>query len=202
MLTNYSAEKDGMGSRNYTDEEIELGLRALAEFNGRPVIAARALKERGVAISRHQLGRWKDMYSDRYAQIREEELPKIRARAADTHMELAQKSAEVASDALDLLSEELPNLKGREIADALRNASTVSGIHTDKAQALQGMPTAIVEHRSLNQLLRGLASKGVITLPDSAVVEEPPQLEEGKVQDAVEAPVEETTSQRKKTTAK
>jgi hypothetical protein len=190
-----------MGSRNYTDQEIEIGLRTLAEYNGRPSVAAQALEKRGVKIPRQRLSAWKDQYSDRYAQIREEELPKIRARAADAHMQMAQRAAELAGSALDRLEEELPSLKGREVADALRNLSTVSGIHTDKAQALQGMPTAIVEHRTLKQLLRGLASKGVITLPESAVVEEKMELEEGKVEDAVESTVVEAPAKREKTAA-
>jgi hypothetical protein len=47
------------------------------------------------------------------------------------------------------------------------------------------MPTAIVEHRSLKQLLRGLASKGVIDLPASEVTEvhDEPALEVGKEED-------------------
>ena len=47
------------------------------------------------------------------------------------------------------------DLPAKELATAIRNLATSSGIHADKLPLLRRQPTAIVEHQASEELLTG-----------------------------------------------
>ena len=58
------------GRRQYTDEDVTVGLTELARVGGNARRAARALRDAGRDISESTLRRWKDVHAELYAEIR------------------------------------------------------------------------------------------------------------------------------------
>jgi Mrp family chromosome partitioning ATPase/capsular polysaccharide biosynthesis protein len=78
MLADVSAERpepkgdQGASRRQYTDEDVTVGLTELARVGGNARRAARALRGAGRDISESTLRRWKDLHAELYAEIRSE----------------------------------------------------------------------------------------------------------------------------------
>lgn len=107
------------------------------------------------------IGRWPETYRDRYVEIREEVAPRLKARMADTHTDLAERLAALEHATIDELESEMAELSGKDKAALLRNVSIAGAVHIDKAQLLRNEPTAIVK-RELPEIFRALAAKGVM----------------------------------------
>jgi hypothetical protein len=155
----------------YTDYEKDAGLTALAVCSGQRNKAAETLKaETGIEISPTTLKRWAEKdETERYLRIQAELGPVMRARLADLHQTLAEKSGEIEHEALELLRAKLPEMEGRDLTTAARNAAVQTGIHTEKTQLLTGQPTQIVK-RDISEVARALKNKGFdIDLPEEEV---------------------------------
>lgn len=159
--------------RKWTQQEIEKCLHVLAWENGSAIRSIPIIEEQfGISVPKPTLISWKNqLHRDRYHQIREEVIPKIRARAAESAMSLAEEQAEVSAQILHRIRDELPEIPARDLAGALRNVETSKAINLDKHQVLTGAPTSVVEHRSLRDLVHGLEKRGVIRIQDAEVVE-------------------------------
>lgn len=159
--------------RRWTQQDIEKCLHVLAWENGSAIRSMPIIKEQfGISVPKATLVTWKNrLHRDRYHQIREEVIPKIRARAAESAMSLAEEQAEVSAQILARIKEELPEIPARDLAGALRNVETSKAINLDKHQVLTGAPTSVVEHRSLRDLIQGLEKRGVVRIQDAEVVE-------------------------------
>jgi hypothetical protein len=158
------AEKKGKllsRSPRYTDQDRERGLVALALTSGNTRAAARTLTEQGLRVSHQTLGNWsKRNGGEEYERVRAQVLPRVRAYAAEKHMALADSMVELAGEMGKRLKLEHQDMPIRDVAGAIRNVSTAAGISTDKARDLRGDPTAVVEHRSIEDVRRALRAKG------------------------------------------
>jgi hypothetical protein len=126
------------GANDYTDEEIERGLVAVALFSGSSRRAARALTQQGLKIPRETLRSWAEtVHTDRYMKLRREMLPELKARLAEQHEDLARRQMEVASRLTDRLEREAGELPIRDVSTAQRNLDVGSGIHTQRAGELR-----------------------------------------------------------------
>jgi hypothetical protein len=77
---------------NYTSEEIERGLSAVALVQGNTRRAAAAVKEAGLPVPRTTLQEWvTNKHRARYIEIAEEELPHVYARIAEGNERLAER---------------------------------------------------------------------------------------------------------------
>ena len=147
--------------RNYNDEEIERGLVAMALHSANSTRAHAALKEQGLPISARTLYTWvHKTKTERYEQVRREVMPQIKEAAHAGHMGLVARAHELEHKFLHRIEEDLPEIPARDLPGGLRNVSTVSGIHSDKARDLRGDPV-VVEHRSMGDLLRAMRQKGI-----------------------------------------
>lgn len=160
----------------HTAEQIEASLICIAMESGNVGRARKLIKEQGVFGDekiplRSTLARWPETYSERYAEIRAEIVPKLKARLADVHTDLAQRLAELESQTIDDLNANLDELSAKDKANLLRNAAVAGGIHQDKAAVLRGEASSIVGHRQLPEIMRALAAKGVQVI-EAEVVEE------------------------------
>lgn len=164
----------------YSDEDIELGLTLLARHDGNAKAAARNCK-----ISAATLRRWRSVHPERYLEIQREVIPEIRARVSERALEIAEKAADVEQDALAKLHEELPNLEGRELANALRNVSTTKGISLTHANNFQAPPEAPKEATDIAAVIAGLQRLGI-----AKVV----QAEQGEAEKVLDAEVVEDRS--------
>jgi hypothetical protein len=157
--------------RDYSQEEITKGLLSVAYWNGNCRKASAFLKEGGVKVPQKTLWRWyRQQYVAEYEQLRTEILPKVREKAAEDAMSLAESQREVAMEATEALKGKMDEIKPRDLSTTVRNMSVAAGVETDKAQLLAGQPTAIVM-RSASEVLRSLKAKGV-RIEDAEVVSE------------------------------
>jgi hypothetical protein len=157
--------------RDYTAEQVELGLLAVAYANGNTRKAARELKTANVKVPPRTLWDWsrKSRLED-YERVRRKVLPKIQQRAAEQHMGIAEAGMEVQEKMLTRLGKESGNLEIKDVSTASRNLAVTVGIHAEKAQLLAGEPTQIV-HRSADEVLRALKAKGVLIDQEPPVIE-------------------------------
>jgi len=146
-----------MAMKHYGEEEIEHGLMAVALCAGNTAEATRQLALDGVRISRSTLDRWtRTSHAERYLALRAELVPKVHAKIAEECEDMARRLAEVERETVEKFQQELPSLKASEAAGAVRNITTSKGINVDKAAAYRGRPTAIVEHRPSEEIMREL----------------------------------------------
>lgn len=161
-------EGPGRVSRS-SEEDIELGLTCLARNSGNFSKASRECD-----IPRQTLQGWAKKFHERYLEIQEEVVPLIRARTAERALQIAEQAADLESKALTQLEGELPNLEGRDLANALRNVSTTKGISLTHANNFQSPAERPQEQLDPAAILAGLQRLGVATLVDSTATEEPP----------------------------
>lgn len=140
----------------YGDEDIELGLTVLARHDGKATAASRDCN-----IPGNTLRQWRTKFPERYLEIQRELIPEIRARVSERALEIAEKAADVEKDALAKLHEELPNLEGRELANALRNVSTTKGISLTHANNFQAPPEQPREQTDIAAVIAGLQRLGI-----------------------------------------
>ena len=149
----------------HTAEQIEQALVAIALESGNVGRARAKLEEAGTfggkVPPRSTMARWPETYADRYAEIRADVAPKLKAKLADTHTDLAERLAALEHSTIDELEQELRELSGKDKAALLRNVAIAGAVHVDKAQLLKGEATQIVK-RELPELLRALQAKGVV----------------------------------------
>lgn len=137
----------------HSTEDVEAALQLVALHRGSTTTVAEKTK-----IHRTTLDYWiKDKYADRYAQIRNEIVPKIQAELAAKHEDMARMALDKQAEAFALM--DLEQLKQPDLVKAARDLSVTSAVHTDKTQLLRDRPTAITEHRDTAQILDAIARK-------------------------------------------
>lgn len=160
--------------KDFTDQEIDMGLTAYAICSGKMKRAAELVKQQaGLDIPYETIRSWAQRtHPDRYERIRAEVAPKLQQQMADTHQALAHTAAELEAQAVEKLETRLKTgeVEDRDLANIFKSAAIAGGIHVEKAQLLNDRPTQIVQ-RSASEVLRKLKSKGV-RIEDAQVVEE------------------------------
>ena len=145
----------------YSDQEIELGLSAVALYSGNTRRAAESLAAAGQQIPRETLRDWLNAHSTEYERVRQQITPRLKERMAERHSELAEAGMELEAELLAKTFESLGEIPARDLPGAIRNAAVTVGVHSDKARDLRGEPTAVVEHRSPQQILKALEGMGI-----------------------------------------
>ena len=160
---------------SYSEAERERGLVALAVCSGNSRRAARLLAHRGLPIPRSTLKQWPDLYPGQYGAVQTRILPELKARLAEEHTALAEDLMDLSREMAGRLLHEYSELPVRDLSSGIRNASVASAVHSDKARDLRGDPTAVVEHRSVEEIERPLRALGIVIegtaeeIPDSGV---------------------------------
>ena len=148
--------------KDYSVEEIEKGLLAVAYWNGNTRKAAAMLQESDppLQINHATLYYWvRNNHAQTYERIRQELAPKVQARAAEEHSALAAKQIAVSGEMTERLSRKSHHIPARDLPGAIRNLSTAAAIHEDKTDLLRGEPGRREAQKSATELLRGLAIK-------------------------------------------
>lgn len=169
-----------MGATNYSTEDIERALTAVAIESGSATRARRLLEREGKMERippKATIEGWIVKHTRRYAEIRAEVLPSIRASMAEVHTSLANTLAEIEAEAAEHLKGEIDQMSPKDRINLVRNFSIASGVHIDKAAILRGEPTAISEtRRGLPEIARALASKGVVIQGIAEEITDKPEL--------------------------
>src|SRR5215204_2465393 len=137
--------------RDYTAEEIDLGMTYSVMAAGNDRAAARDLKrDHGVTIPRETLRDWRiKSKSDEYAEIRTRLEQKRREEMAEGVIALNMKELEAAHLAADQIITDLKAKKipAKDVPKALQQLQIAFGIGVDKSNVLLDRPTEIVERR-------------------------------------------------------
>jgi hypothetical protein len=160
----------------YTQQQIDDALTALIAYAGNATGAVKYLEAAGKrAPAVPTLIEWsRTRHWERYEELREKVAQKLEGTLANNYLDAARYATETMVLAVDKARERLENNKDDDPARSAASLAKVATSATDKRLALQGRPSQIVETRNIGEIMRSLAAKGVIALP-----EEPPQLEEG-----------------------
>lgn len=165
----------GVPQQTYGEQEIENGLQALAVHAGNARVASEM-----TGVPERTLRNWRNQsHVERYAEIRREIMPKIRQRLAAMHEDNAAMALEKAREAMAGLDPD--KLSHSEKAKATQQLAVASGVYTDKASILRGLPSAIEEHATAEEIIRrfrGVSTEYAIPgtgeeITDAEVVEEP-----------------------------
>lgn len=151
-------------SAAYSDKQIEQALAAMAVGSGSPTRAQELLAEQWEGKKPPHvdtLKKWVETYHEKYAVIRADVLPRMKGKLIDSHADLAQRLADMESEATTLLESKMEDMNGRDLAILLKHVATASAIHTDKMRLLRGEATSIVR-RELPEVMRALEAKGLI----------------------------------------
>lgn len=169
--------------KDYSDQEIDAGLMAFAICSGRPKRAAAVvLSETGWRIPEETIRSWAyRTYPDRYARIRLEVAPKLQTQMADTHQALAETAARMEAETVDKLQARVKTgkVEDKDLANIYKASAIAAGIHTEKAELLNGRPTQRVE-RDATTVLQKLKARGYDL---NLHAEETPELDGGSSTD-------------------
>jgi hypothetical protein len=165
-----SYELEQIQSAKYTPEQIETCLTVLARL-GTSTRASEHLKHAGIDVTPEHLRLMRSrQYPNRYAEIQAREQPAILAAAEANTLEAFHRAAEAEELLNERLIQEIPHLDKRDLAAAMKNATTSKAINMDKNLLMRGQPTQITEHRDAGALLARL--RNVI----DSTAEETPEL--------------------------
>jgi hypothetical protein len=159
----------------YTQEEIDDALTALIAYAGNATAACQYLKAEGMrAPASSTLAAWsRTRYWERYEELREKVSQGRENTLANNYLDAAHAATEVAMMAVEAARGRLESGRDEDPGRTAANLARVAQSATDKRLSLQGRPTQITETRDLGAILRSLAAKGIIEIPD-----EPAQLVE------------------------
>lgn len=156
MVSNSLVEEPGPRRTASSTEDVEVGLTTLAACDGNCSKAARQ-----TGFSAATLARWRTKHHERYLELQEELVPQVRARVAERSLQIAGKAADLEDEALDKLRDQLGDLEGRELSNALRNISTTKGISLTHANNFQSPPEQPKEQTDIAAVIAGLQRLGV-----------------------------------------
>lgn len=153
----------------WTEEHITAGLMAMISWAGNAAAASRYLTREGpCAINAATLSHWKILYAARYDELRDKFSEQMETQLANEMREIARMAVEVERVALEKAQQMLLSNEDRDPGRTAANAARVAQSSTDKLLSLTGRPTQITETRGLQEILRSLAAKGVLKLPEVA----------------------------------
>lgn len=149
---------------------IERGLHALAVCNGNSRKAAKMLSDVQPKLKFTVIYEWGKKYPKRYAEIRAEVAPAIRAKVADETLALVELQIEASRKMTLRAIEKADELEARDLPGAVRNMSVAAAVGIDKAQLLNDQPTVRIAH-NLPGVLKELKELGVEFIEGEAVEE-------------------------------
>lgn len=160
----------------YTEAEITESLMRLIAWAGNCKKAHDSLKAEGKAAPHpNTLANWmNETHAARYDELREKYQEQLEARMIHEFRDVARAAVEVQRLGLEKAQHMLLSNDDRDPSRTAANAARVAQSMTDKMLSLSGRPTSIREDRNAEEIIRSLAAKGIIQIPETAVVVEPP----------------------------
>ena len=140
--------------RNYTPEQVETALTAIA-ITGSMKEAAEL-----TGIPYTTVTTWRYKYADKYERIREERAPQIEQAVIKNLRAVMQRGSEATLLSIEKAVEQLEAGEVKDAAAFARNLATTQAIAADKMLLLDGRPTSISEHRTVDDELRELERLG------------------------------------------
>lgn len=158
----------------FSQADIDRALSALVAWNGNFNATVRYLESleaagEARAPGAKTLSEWARVsHWERYEQIREQWSARVEQTVANDMRDAAREAVEVQRLAVNAARERLEAGKDDDPARSAANLARVAQSNTDKLLSLTGRPTQITETRNVNEILRSLVAKGVLTLPEGS----------------------------------
>lgn len=157
----------------YSAEEERSGLTALALWNGNAAKASQELKKNGgPPIPQRTLQDWKNSKSEQLAEISQKIVPKIHARVAQRHTELAEMTMKAEEKLAVRMVEEAEGVETRDLPKAQKDLAITGGIHTQRAAELRGQGQVVthVHRRDPSEIIRAIVANGAGHLINPSVL--------------------------------
>lgn len=171
----------------FSQEDIDWCLQALVAWAGNANAAVKWLEAHAegrrvpAALTLTSWSRTK--HWERYEQIREQ-FGGLREKTISNDMrDAAQEAVETQRLAVEKARERLEAGRDDDPARSAASLAKVAQSNIDKLLSLTGRPTQITESRNVNEILRSLVAKGVLSLPDEVVTDAQVELDSGSVED-------------------
>ena len=140
-------ELEKIVATDYTEEQVDSALLALALNGGSITQAVKDLGGGGMKLPPSTLNRWRDSYPNRYRFHLTENASKTEGRAVSGYLEIQHLAQQVAKEAIEKASDELRKGNVRDPASVARNMMVSAGVANTHMMNLQGRPSIITEHR-------------------------------------------------------
>lgn len=158
----------------FTPEQVDMGLIAYIVYNGNTRNAAKALKDEGITIHESTLRTWvRSTHTGRFLELREAELPRIKAQLAGKLEAIADKAATAQDQALDRFIKEMPDMDIKDVIKGLQSSGIVGGIGVQRSSELRGESNLIIEHKNPAEIIKKLERMGVIETTAEEIEESP-----------------------------
>lgn len=176
-------------SRDYSEVEVEVGLRALAWCSGNSRKASKLLAEAGQRkVPRGTLKSWirpGGLHAHRYAELSAELRPEINRHLAAAHEALSAAYLDAEWQTLAAYQAKIGEMRGDQLANAGNKFAIAAAVHADKSFRYQGEPIEIRHSLSVTDALRklqaiapGLVDVNPILIGEAEIIEdEQPELE-------------------------
>jgi hypothetical protein len=154
----------------HTDEEVNLCLRLLILNGGRLSRTCNQLAQQDFKITRETLRTWRDdLFPARFARLRIDLEPEVREGIAGQAMEIAYLAAEAEREYIEEARSKIGEVDANHLAKNVHNLANAKATNIQTAQLLRDRPTAIIENRSLEDMIGSLERLGVIKPTDDVV---------------------------------
>lgn len=155
-----------------SQEAVDEALTVLIAHTGNSQTASAYLDAKlDIRISPEELEHWRLIFRDRFHQIAERLGPKLEE-------DIIREAREVAGRAMvlerKLLEETERQIANGKITDPARAAASISRVKQsaiEKLLSLTGRPERITEHRTADEVIRGLEAMGVVVSDAEEVVD-------------------------------
>ena len=105
---------------------------------------------------------WAQKNPERLEAIKRERAPLIDQACVAHFRDIVLNASQATLKAAELEHERINTGEVRDAAASARNLATTAAIATDKIALMEGRPTAIVEHRNPDEVLKRLQAKGLV----------------------------------------
>lgn len=167
-------ELEPIKATDYTEEQVDTGLLALALAGGSITQAIKDLHAGGIKVSPSGLNRWRDSYPNRYRFHLTENASKTEGRAVSGYLEIQHLAQETAKAAIEKAADELRKGNVRDPSSVARNMMVAAGVANTHMMNLQGRPQIIMEHRRPENIVARLKELGLSFDAESTAVEASP----------------------------
>ena len=159
-------------------ETVERALLAYAVM-GSKQRAAEYLGTLGIQVVPNTIETWAtSTFADRYGEICDQNDDRISKVTAAEMQNNIRGMNDLVTDYIGRMKESAHTIKPSDLPSALRNVAVAQGVTHDKVNIIRGRPSSIVEHRSIDDILRKLSGFKVATVIDSTAIELPESSDE------------------------
>lgn len=166
--------------RHFEPTEIRQALTILC-LTGGSERAAERCAEQGIPVAGRTLRRWRESdHRELFLEIASSLQPEIEKAVVASTLDYLQRSEELKGDLLGLLKEQIDAKEVKDPAKAAQHLSVSQGIGIDTVLKVQGRPTQLIQHSSVDDSVATLKRLGIVVDGEAEEISEAEVVEEEK----------------------